>query len=212
MSEIEIDAYGNLNRTDEDALQIGNIELDVSPGDMNIDLENFSVFGSEMIANAIISSMSNIIFSQVKYTVLEKTSAKIQALINQRLEKVPVHILKRTGDYLFDDIVAFAAEKIATKVEPLKLPPIQREFNAKWMLFHLNASIHIDEGKLFGLTTFARTGDISVTYEEEAVSVEAEVGFKNVTGSYNWALSIIGKHQLTSTSFSPTKDDIIMPQ
>lgn len=192
MSEIEIDAFGNLNRTEENHLQIGSIELDVSPGDMNIDLENFSVGGSEFIAQTIISAMSNLIFTQVKYTVLEKTSHKIRALINKRLESVPTNIIQKNSENLFDDIVTFATSKIATKVEPLKLPPIERDFYVKLLMLKMNGSIQIDQGKLHGLTTFARTGDIFVTYEDEAVTVEAEVGFQNLTGSYNWNLTVMG--------------------
>ena len=88
ITDIYIDAYGNLNRTvdpetGKDILQIGNIELDVSPGDMDLVFENLSVLGSETVAETIVSTMSGLIFSQIKYTVLEKTSDKIREKINQ---------------------------------------------------------------------------------------------------------------------------------
>ena len=76
ISDIELNAFGNLNRTtmivtennkinEKKILQIGNIELDVSPGSMDLQFENLQILGSEAIADTIIGTMSGLIFSQV---------------------------------------------------------------------------------------------------------------------------------------------------
>ena len=199
ISDIEIDASGNLERntdpdTGKDVLQIGNIELDVSPGEMDLQFENLSVLGSDSIAETIVNTMSGLIFSQVKYSVLERTSEKIRARINQRLKKIPIDILDgNRSETLFDNLLEHVTKQLGTKIEPLRLPAVSRNFAARMLVLNVNASIDINEGKLHGLTTFARTGDIFITYEDDTATIEAEVGFRNLTGSYNWALRVLGK-------------------
>ncbi|KAI2809034.1 hypothetical protein BLOT_000175 [Blomia tropicalis] len=211
ISDIEIDAFGNLNRTidletGKDVLQIGNIDIDVSPGDMDLQFENLSVLDSENLATTIVDTMSGLIFSQVKYSVLEKTSNKIRARINERLRVIPIDILEGTrSETLFDDLLHLVTKRIGTKIEPLRLPFFSRNFAARMLILNVNASINIHEGKLYGLTTFARTGDIFITYEDDMATIEADVGFRNLTGSYDWSLQVLGRGPSGSASLAIRK-------
>ncbi len=217
ISDIFIDAFGNLEKTfDEssgkDVLQIGSITLDVNPGDMDLRFENLEVLGSETAADLVVSTASGIIFSAVKSTVLEKTSEKIREKINERLKKVKLDFITGNGggknstdnsavpegstsaQTLFDDLVKGVTKRMAAKIEPLKLPPFKREFSTRILnLLPVNGSIAVSGGRLHGLTTFARTGDIWVTYEEDEAVIEADVGFQNLTGGYDWALRVLGE-------------------
>ncbi|KPL97181.1 hypothetical protein QR98_0002440 [Sarcoptes scabiei] len=60
-------------------------------------------------------------------------------------------------------------------------------------MFPMEISFEVMDGKLFGLTTFSRMGDIFITYKNEAALIEAEVGFHNLTGRYDWQLDAVGK-------------------
>ena len=219
ISDIFIDAFGNLEKTFDEAtgkevLQIGSITLDVNPGDMDLRFENLEVLGSETAADLVVSTASGIIFSAVKSTVLEKTSEKIREKINERLKKVKLDFITGSGNggknsstdnsavpegstsaqTLFDDLVKGVTRRMAAKIEPLKLPPFRREFATRILnLLPVNGSIAVSGGRLHGLTTFARTGDIWVTYEEDEAVIEADVGFQNLTGGYDWALRVLGK-------------------
>ena len=98
------------------------------------------------------------------------------------------------SEHLFDDLLTQVTTRLGQKIEPLRLPNFSRNFAAKMLVLNLNASINIHDGKLYGLTTFSRTGDIFVTYEEDGTAtIEADVGFKNLTGGYNWDLRVLGK-------------------
>ncbi|KAF7496027.1 hypothetical protein SSS_00307 [Sarcoptes scabiei] len=112
ISDMSIEAYGNLQRSPNGKLKIESIEMDINPNEVNLDLENFEVLGSEVIAQTIISTLSEIIFDRVKYTVIEKASIKIQSLINKRLEAIPWEtIIKGDSEVIFDDIVAMVGKK-----------------------------------------------------------------------------------------------------
>lgn len=197
ITDIEIDAYGDLTRVagedGKDHLQIGSITLDATPTDMDLVFENLSVLNSETIAETILGTMSGLIFSQVKSSVLDKTSDQIRGKINEKLWNIPFDFIESKQETLFDDMVSFVAGKLGDRLEPLKLPHFSRNFAARLLLMNVNASVQIQNGALYGLTTFARTGDISVTYEDDSVLIEADVGFKNLTGKYDWNLKVLGE-------------------
>lgn len=193
ISDIEITASGNLERTDGNKLQIGEIDIDVEPGTMDLSFENLSVLGSETIGETIVSTMSGLVYSAVKSTVLEKTSDKIRHRINQRLASISLNVIANNSQSLLDDLIAFAVDKIKDRLEPLKLPPFQKQASRKTSLFTLSTAINVTGGHLYGLSTFARTGDIFVTYHEDTAIIQAEMGFHNLTGAYKWDVKFMGK-------------------
>nr|XP_046917687.1 uncharacterized protein LOC124498030 [Dermatophagoides farinae]XP_046917688.1 uncharacterized protein LOC124498030 [Dermatophagoides farinae] len=202
ITDMEIEAYGNLERTPDGLLRIDTIDLNMKADEVNLDLENFEVLGSEVIAQTIINALSDIIFDQVKYTVTDKISTKIQLLINKRLEKIEIgKLIKYESEILFDDILAMVAKLIGNFFEPIPLPSFQRQIQTKILqLIPMNISIQIEHGKLYGLTTFRRMGDIYVIYEDESAIIEAEVGFLNLTGKYDWIIDVLGHNGPSGSS------------
>ncbi|OTF78255.1 hypothetical protein BLA29_009533 [Euroglyphus maynei] len=193
---MEINAFGNIERMSNGQLRIDTIELNMGADDVNLDLENFEVLGSEVIAQTIISALSDIIFDQVKYTVTDKISVKIQSLINKRLERIKLdQLIQHESETLFDDIVTMVSKRIKHRIDPVPLPSFERQIQTKILqLIPVNISIQIEHGKLYGLTTFTRMGDIYVIYEDESAIIEAQVGFQNLTGKYDWTINgIFGK-------------------
>ena len=146
---------------------------------------------------------------KVKSSVLQKTSDKIRNRINDRLKKIPLNNLLMLSPKqqnhesdsessqdkditLFDELLTSVTRKIG--IESLRLPTFERQLTAKlFNLVNVNASIRIHDGQLFGLTTVARTGDIYLTYKDDIATVEADVGFRNITGTYDWDLKFLGK-------------------
>lgn len=196
ISDMEIEAYGSLKRSgpDNSGLSIEEIQLDMNADEVQLNLENFEVLGSEVIAQTIISAMSDLIFGRVKNTIIEKASNKIKTLINKRLEKISLNkLLQNNSEVLFDDIVVTVAKRIKHRVDPVPLPPFRRSSSIKVLnMIPVNFSFEVKQGKLYGLTTFARMGDIYVIYEDESALIEAEVGFHNLTGKYHWQLNVLG--------------------
>ncbi|KAH9409487.1 hypothetical protein TYRP_010497 [Tyrophagus putrescentiae] len=230
ISDIFIDAFGNLEKTfDEtlgkEVLQIGSITLDVNPGDMDLRFENLEVLGSETAADLVVSTASGIIFSAVKSTVLEKTSEKDSREDQRAPEEGEARFYYRKRKWKKFSLIILPCQKVllppklslmtwsrgvtrrmAAKIEPLKLPPFRREFSTRILnLLPVNGSIAVSGGRLHGLTTFARTGDIWVTYEEDEAVIEADVGFQNLTGGYDWALRVLGRGPSGSASLGIRK-------
>uniref|UniRef100_A0A6P6YCQ6 Uncharacterized protein LOC113796393 n=1 Tax=Dermatophagoides pteronyssinus TaxID=6956 RepID=A0A6P6YCQ6_DERPT len=202
ISDMEIDAFGNLERMSNGQLHIDTIDLNMKADEVNLDLENFEVFGSEVIAQTIISALSDIIFDQVKYTVTDKISVKIRTLINQRLERIKLdQLIQHESEILFDDIVRMVSKRIKHRIDPIPLPSFQRQIETKILQFiPINISIDIEHGKLYGLSTFTRMGDIYVIYEDESAIIEAQVGFQNLTGKYDWNINVLGRNGPTGSS------------
>lgn len=194
ISEIDIDASGNMIVNDDLKLEIENIELDVQPGDMDLQFEGLSVFGSEGIGETIVQTMSGLLFSAVKNTVIGKTADKIRMQINQRLAKIPVEkVHKDQASLVFDSVLDAALTHVTTRLEPLHLPPFEKNTTIKRIFFTLDASISVYNGTLNGLGSFKRTGPVFLNYTNNHVLFETEMGFMNLSGGYNWKVKVGGK-------------------
>jgi len=208
VSDIVIRAYGALNRSDSGILQVGSIDLDVETSDINLHFENLMGGGAwSSITNSLLNRMSGLIFDHVKHTMLDEVSQDIKTMINQKLAHLPLDFVDEKSSNIFDDILEYSKRAInETGLDPFGLPPFKDRFNYNMLFFVLKGQIEIFEGRLYGLSTLIRTGDIIATYQNNEVTFEASLGFTNLTGGYKWAANVMG---LFRFDFNNNKIDLI---
>ena len=78
--------------------------------------------------------------------MLEKTSNKIRDQINKRLKNIPIDMVEGKSETLFDDLLEHVTKRLATKIEPLRLPVFSRNFAARMLILNVNASVNV-QGK-----------------------------------------------------------------
>jgi hypothetical protein len=192
VSGLEIYAYGALNRTNENKLEVGTIELDVTTNDIDLNFDNL-MGGWSSLTNSLLNKMSTLIFNSVKHKILDEVSNDIRTMINQQLAHLPLDFVDEKSSNIFDNILEYSKRAInETGLDPLLLPPFEDKFNYNLLIFVFEGKIRIFDGRLYGLSSLVRTGDIIATYHNNEVIFEARMGFSNLTGGYQWAANLMG--------------------
>jgi flavorubredoxin len=194
VSGLEIFAYGALNRTNENRLEVGTIELDVTTNDIDLNFDNLMGGGAwSSLTNSLLNKMSTLIFDSVKHKMLDEVSNDIRTMINQQLDHLPLDFVDEKSSNIFDNILEYSKRAInETGLDPLLLPPFEDKFKYNLLIFVFEGKIRIFDGRLYGLSSLVRTGDIIATYNNNEVIFEARMGFANLTGGYQWAANLMG--------------------
>ncbi|CAG2161623.1 unnamed protein product [Oppiella nova] len=204
ITDIEINAYGSLEQTSDGRIQVGDIELDVETGNIEMEMENLmggGVMGG--ISNSVVNQISSLIFNQLKDRMLEEVSTDVKRMINTQLMHMPMDFLNKKSSNVFDSILDSGIRAInESGLDPMPMPAFKDKFNYNLMVFNLNGEIKVFDGYLSGLTSLVRTGDIIATYSNNEVVFEASMGFTNLTGGYNWTTNLMGGGPSGSSSLT----------
>jgi len=204
VTEIEITAFGSLEKNKNGIIQVSDIELEVYTDDIDLHMDN--LMGGGMmggISNSVVNQMSGMIFDHIKHTMLDEVSVDIKNMINTQLSHLPLDFLKQESSSVFDGMLERVRQGInESGLEPMPLPSLRDQFNYNFMVFKLNGQIKTFNGYLSGLSSLVRTGDIIATYDNNQVIFEASMGFTNLTGGYDWSTNIMGGGPSGSASIS----------
>jgi hypothetical protein len=194
VSGLELYAYGALNRTNENKLEVGTIELDVATNDIDLNFDNLMGGGAwSSLTNSLLNKMSTLIFASVKHNMLDEVSNDIQTMINQQLTHLPLDFVDEKSSNVFDNVLEYSKRAIyEAGLDPLPLPSFEDKFDYNLLIFVLKGKIRIFNGRLYGLTSLIRTGDVIATYHNNEVIFEARMGFANLTGGYQWTAKLMG--------------------
>ena len=197
VNKLKIFAKANLARNQtSNKLEVDQIVLDMDVGDLDMHFDN--LMGSRRwssIANEVLNQMSHLIFDHVKYSLLDELKEDIKSHLNAQLDKLPNDFVHTQQQVLFDALIDKLNEEIRTAgFDPLKLDDQEEKFYHNLQLFKFYGRAEVHNGILHGLSTLCRNPDDSViaVYENDSVTLEASLGFENLTGSYDWSLSLMG--------------------
>lgn len=195
ISMLEIYANAMINKTNNGTIQLANIHLDVFANDINVNFESLGGHKMSSFYNTILNQLSEFLFDHVKSKLLEDIKIDIKNKLNKEIEqKISYDIINPSSAHIFDDILDKAKSAIRKAgLEPFNLPTLSEKFSHDLLLFNFNGVVEAYKGKLSGLTTLIRTGDVFVEYENDTVVLEANLGFENLTGTYLWKAHLMGK-------------------
>ncbi|XP_013784473.1 uncharacterized protein LOC106468582 [Limulus polyphemus] len=175
-------------------LEVDSIDIDIEVSDIQLHFDNLFGGGAwSSISNTVLNQLSGIIFDQVKKSMLEEMRESLHKELNAQLHHIPESFIDPESTTIFDDALRRASKQLKNNnLDPIKLPDHKKSFQKKLLFFRLYGEVKIVNGILIGLSTLHRTGDVLITYEDNAVILEASIGFSNLTGGYDWSANIMG--------------------
>ncbi|RWS24310.1 uncharacterized protein B4U80_06917 [Leptotrombidium deliense] len=203
MSDVLIHVTASLNKTKEGVLKVSNIALDVHADDITLHFENLIGKSSwSDITNTVLNTLSNLMFDEVKHIVLNEMEDEIRKRVDEQLATLPKNMPYENSSTLFDAFLERSKAAIADKFEPFHLSDQSKQFLTRILRFNVSAELKLYNGTVNGLTTLTRTGDIIAEYDNDSVTIVAELGFENLTSSYQWIAKLMGAGPSGSASVS----------
>ena len=173
--------------------------LDAEPKKVDMHFNNLKIAGvggefGAALSNMLVNELNHMIFNHVKDGIVEHIQSGVQSALNRMLNQLPENFVHERTASLFDELLEKLKEEIIkTGHDPLPLPDSTESFNENLGLFRLHGALNIFNGSLFGLSTLVRTGPVYAHYEKFAVILEANIGFENITGDYDWSANLMGQ-------------------
>ncbi|GAB0100284.1 uncharacterized protein DMENIID0001_162970 [Sergentomyia squamirostris] len=160
-----------------------DMQMDSTFADMSMDFKNLGFMGS--VFQGVINSAPNLVFDAMKPFMLKEAYAKISQEVDSNLEKA-------FGDNLLPNSISPLDMAIAEgrkKVRAMGYDPfLVRDYNHTVGMF----SMQMTNTWMYGASSFYRNGDITVTMENNTVTVKTQVGTQQIKGSTQWELSMGG--------------------
>ncbi|XP_013775127.1 uncharacterized protein LOC106459993 [Limulus polyphemus] len=176
------------------SLEVDSVHIDIEVSDIQLHFEN--LFGGSAwssISNSLLNQLSGMIFDQAKQSILEEIRESLREELNTQLHHIPEGFINSGSTTIFDDTLRRVSMHLKqNNMDPFSLPDHKEVFQKKLLFFLLHGEARIFNGILSGLSTLHRTGDVLITYENNAVIVEVNIGFSNLTGDYNWSAKLMG--------------------
>ncbi|XP_059609052.1 uncharacterized protein LOC132256574 [Phlebotomus argentipes] len=157
------------------------INMDSVFADMSMDFQNLGFMGA--VFQSIVNSAPNLVFDAMKPFMLKEAYAKITTEVDSQLEKVIGENVLPNSISPLDMAIAEGRKKIrALGYDPFKV----RDYNHTVGMF----SMEMTNTWIVGVSSFYRVGNISVTMENNTVTIRTQVGTQQIKGSTQWELSV----------------------
>ncbi|RWS18031.1 uncharacterized protein B4U79_17225 [Dinothrombium tinctorium] len=191
MRGIVIHAAASLKETKEGHLQVEQIALDFHTNDVSLHFENLMSKRWSNIYNILLNSINEVMFEEVKSILVNELEEKIKNKINEELLQLPKIKLHKGSTTLFDEILERSKNALRKDYEPLSLPDQTKDFATRVFKYNVSGELKLRNGAINGITTLTRTGEIMAEYRNNSVSLEADLGFENLTSSYSWSATLM---------------------
>lgn len=194
VTDLVITTRASLDQEVGKKLQVANMTLELETHAIKMHFDNLmGGSGWSAASNALINTINHLIFDHVKHSLLEELEQDVQKHLNEQLDKLPQNFIHDRSESLFDALLAKLRNEVKTSgYDPLSLPDQRQGFSRNvFGVFNVTGEATIYNGTLFGLSTLVRTGDVIATYQNDSVTLEANLGFRNLTGHYDWSATLL---------------------
>uniref|UniRef100_A0A6B2EAR1 Putative hemolymph juvenile hormone binding protein n=1 Tax=Phlebotomus kandelakii TaxID=1109342 RepID=A0A6B2EAR1_9DIPT len=158
-----------------------DITMDSIFADMSMDFQNLGFMGA--VFQSVVNSAPNLVFDAMKPFMLKEAYAKISTEVDSHLEKaIGDNVLPNSISPL-DMAIAEGRKKVrAMGYDPFKV----RDYNHTVGMF----SMEMTNTWIIGVSSFYRVGNMTVTMENNTVTIRTQVGTQQIKGSTQWELSV----------------------
>jgi hypothetical protein len=175
-------------------LHVGEMTLDLTSDDIHVQFDN--LMGGRRwskLSNSILNQIAHLVFDHIKQSLLAELQTDVQTYLDTKLPEIPTEFVHKRSASLFDDIMDKVREELVdAKLDPIDLPDQREAFSHDLGFVKATGEAKLYNGILTGLSTLVRTGDVIADYTNHSVTLEANMGFQNLTGSYDWRLRLFG--------------------
>ncbi|XP_046741594.1 mite allergen Der p 7-like isoform X2 [Diprion similis] len=106
-------------------------------------------------------------------------------------------------DTVIDNIQAYVS---ASDLEPLSIPNVTESFSVKELLITWSGRLSLYDGELTGLSSVKRYGDVNLGYDGQTLSLDANMGVDESTGTYTYYAKLLGSLHETGSATVTVKE------
>ncbi|GIX74158.1 uncharacterized protein CEXT_557051 [Caerostris extrusa] len=194
LSSIVLQGHSIIEKSPSGKLVMDDVNLSSDVGSIDLHFENLMGGGAwESISNSLLNQLSELILGELKPSLLREMGSYLKYVFDHVLfEQLPPGFMDPTATNLMDSILVQSANFMRNHgMEPLPLPDYKEVYERRIFFIDTRGEFNVYNGTLHGLSTLVRKGDVITVFANNSLIFEAEFGFENLTGSYQWLADVL---------------------
>ncbi|CAN7976012.1 unnamed protein product [Ixodes persulcatus] len=123
----------------------------------------------------------------------ESLHTTVRENIRQRINSELSRISVERSESLVDGLIALVGEQIRTMgADPFKIANQHHSFKQDLLFFTVHCEAHLTGGRLHGLSTVQRSGNLMAYYKDRTVTIDADLEFRQLSGTFRWRARVQG--------------------
>ncbi|KAG0419231.1 hypothetical protein HPB47_004259 [Ixodes persulcatus] len=152
--------------------RVREVDAKLEVGDIKLHMENLMGGGGwSSFSNSLLNQISGTVFKQAQKSLRSELQGNIRKQMNLELSKIPIR---------------------AIGADPFSVPDQNHSFQQDLLFLTAHGEAHLTEGRLYGLSSVKRAGDLLALYQDRRVLFEADLEFGNLTGAWKWWVQLLG--------------------
>lgn len=174
-------------------LRVAEVRVDAEANDLQLHFENLLGGGGwGALSNTLLNELSGLMFERVKQGLADEAERNIGQYLDAQLGQARLQLITSGSNTLLDRYLDSAREAIRNNsLDPFMLPNRTESIGHPLLHLLLNGRLDLFDGRVRGLSTLRRTGDVLFTYEPGSVAFEAGFGFDNLSAQYSWQVNLM---------------------
>ncbi|KAM7285951.1 uncharacterized protein ISCGN_032836 [Ixodes scapularis] len=174
--------------------RVRDVDAKLDVGDIKLHMENLMGGGGwSSFSNSLLNQISGTVFKQAQKSLRNELQGNIRKQMNHELSRIPVNLTTPRSERLVDGLIERAGEQIrAIGADPFSVPDQNHSFQQDLLFLTAHGEAHLTEGRLYGLSSVKRAGDLLALYQDRRVLFEADLEFGNLTGAWKWWVQFLG--------------------
>nr|XP_026485028.1 uncharacterized protein LOC113392701 [Vanessa tameamea] len=174
-------------------LRAQNISVDITFKNITVKFENAGFLATML--QGVFNSMGSLVYDSIRTYLVQDAHTNMREYINKKLDKI-------VGNIKFPNTISpldMIMVDIRNKIKDMKMDPLEIEdYCSQIGIF----KIALNNTLLKGLSTFHRTGNITLSLENNTVVSDFNIGAKELRGSTRWEVSGINGYLIKTGTVS----------
>ncbi|XP_029845061.2 uncharacterized protein LOC8024639 [Ixodes scapularis] len=165
--------------------------------DVRLELRNIKFHMENLMGGGSLARVGNSMLNKINGTIFklaeESLHTTVQENIRQRINSELSRISVERSESLVDGLIALVGEQIRTTgADPFKIADQHHSFKQDLLFFTVHSEAHLTRGRLHGLSTVQRSGNLMAYYKDRTVTIHADLEFRQLSGTFRWRARVQG--------------------
>ncbi|KAM7285952.1 uncharacterized protein ISCGN_032837 [Ixodes scapularis] len=165
--------------------------------DVRLELRNIKFHMENLMGGGRLARVGNSMLNKINGTIFklaeESLHTTVQENIRQRINSELSRISVERSESLVDGLIALVGEQIRTTgADPFKIADQHHSFKQDLLFFTVHSEAHLTRGRLHGLSTVQRSGNLMAYYKDRTVTIHADLEFRQLSGTFRWRARVQG--------------------
>uniref|UniRef100_A0A147BXA6 Putative hemolymph juvenile hormone binding protein n=1 Tax=Ixodes ricinus TaxID=34613 RepID=A0A147BXA6_IXORI len=165
--------------------------------DVRLELRNIKFHMENLMGGGRLARVGNSMLNKINGTIFklaeESLHTTVRENIRQRINSELSRISVERSESLVDGLIARVGEQIRTMgADPFRIADQHHSFKQDLLFFTVHGEAHLTRGRLHGLSTVQRSGNLMAYYKDRTVTVHADLEFRQLSGTFRWRARVQG--------------------